>query len=45
MHGDLVASCTRYFSKTGLSPGRLELEITEGVLIEDFDRGLALRGG
>ena len=28
--------------ETGLAPGRLELEITEGVLIEDFDRGLAL---
>ena len=25
-----------------MPPGRLELEITEGVLIEDFDRGLAL---
>jgi len=35
------ASCTRYCSKPGLTPGRLELEITEGVLIEDFDRGLA----
>ena len=28
--------------ETGLSPARLELEITEGVLIEDFDRGLGL---
>jgi EAL domain-containing protein (putative c-di-GMP-specific phosphodiesterase class I) len=28
--------------ETGLAPGRLELEITEGVLIEDFDRGLSL---
>jgi EAL domain-containing protein (putative c-di-GMP-specific phosphodiesterase class I) len=28
--------------ETGLAPARLELEITEGVLIEDFDRGLAL---
>jgi len=28
--------------ESGLSPGRLELEIIEGVLIEDFDRGLAL---
>ena len=28
--------------ETGLAPSRLELEITEGVLIEDFDRGLAL---
>src|SRR5260370_36491637 len=29
--------------ETGLRPGRLELEISEGVLIEDFDRGVALR--
>ena len=36
------ASCTRSCSRPGLAPGRLELEITEGVLIEDFDRGLAL---
>ena len=28
--------------ETGLAPARLEMEITEGVLIEDFDRGLAL---
>jgi EAL domain-containing protein (putative c-di-GMP-specific phosphodiesterase class I) len=28
--------------ETGLSPTRLELEITEGVLIEDFSRGVAI---
>jgi diguanylate cyclase len=28
--------------QTGLAPERLELEITEGVLIEDFDRALDL---
>ena len=28
--------------ESGLSPNRLELEITEGVLIDDFSRGLAL---
>mgnify|MGYP002652582506 CR=1 FL=1 len=36
---DLVEEVLR---ETGLAPERLELEITEGVLIEDFDRGLAL---
>src|SRR3954453_16629869 len=42
MHGDLVSLVHSILLETGLSPGRLELEITEGVLIEDFDRGLAL---
>jgi diguanylate cyclase (GGDEF)-like protein/PAS domain S-box-containing protein len=42
MHGDLVGLVHSILLDTGLSPGRLELEITEGVLIEDFDRGLAL---
>jgi diguanylate cyclase (GGDEF)-like protein/PAS domain S-box-containing protein len=42
MHGDLVGLVHSILIETGLSPGRLELEITEGVLIEDFDRGLAL---
>ena len=42
MHGDLVGLVRSILLETGLSPGRLELEITEGVLIEDFDRGLAL---
>jgi EAL domain-containing protein (putative c-di-GMP-specific phosphodiesterase class I) len=28
--------------ETGLAPTRLELEITEGVLVEDFDRGLSI---
>jgi EAL domain-containing protein (putative c-di-GMP-specific phosphodiesterase class I) len=40
--GDLVGLVHAILLETGLSPGRLELEITEGVLIEDFDRGLAL---
>jgi diguanylate cyclase (GGDEF)-like protein/PAS domain S-box-containing protein len=42
LHGDLVSLVHSILLETGLSPGRLELEITEGVLIEDFDRGLAL---
>jgi diguanylate cyclase (GGDEF)-like protein/PAS domain S-box-containing protein len=41
-HGDLVGLVHSILLETGLPPGRLELEITEGVLIEDFDRGLSL---
>ena len=42
MHGDLVGLVHSILLETGLAPDRLELEITEGVLIEDFDRGLGL---
>src|SRR3954469_16344613 len=42
MHGDVVNLVHSILLETGLAPDRLELEITEGVLIEDFDRGLAL---
>jgi diguanylate cyclase (GGDEF)-like protein/PAS domain S-box-containing protein len=42
MHGDLVGLVHSILLETGLAPDRLELEITEGVLIGDFDRGLAL---
>ncbi|MDA9526250.1 diguanylate cyclase [Bradyrhizobium sp. CCBAU 11434] len=42
MHGDVVGLVHSILIETALAPGRLELEITEGVLIEDFDRGLAL---
>jgi diguanylate cyclase (GGDEF)-like protein/PAS domain S-box-containing protein len=42
MHGDLVGLVHSILQETGLEPGRLELEITEGVLIEDFERGVAL---
>ncbi|MBC7579016.1 MAG: EAL domain-containing protein [Tardiphaga sp.] len=42
MHGDLVNLVHSILLETGLQPGRLELEITEGVLIEDFERGVAL---
>jgi diguanylate cyclase (GGDEF)-like protein/PAS domain S-box-containing protein len=42
LNGDLVSLVHGILLETGLQPDRLELEITEGVLIEDFDRGLAL---
>ncbi len=42
LHGDLVGLVHSILLETGLAPARLELEITEGVLIEDFDRGLSL---
>jgi diguanylate cyclase (GGDEF)-like protein/PAS domain S-box-containing protein len=42
VRGDVVGLVHSILLETGLSPGRLELEITEGVLIEDFERGLSL---
>jgi diguanylate cyclase (GGDEF)-like protein/PAS domain S-box-containing protein len=39
---DLVAFVHEVLIETGLHPSRLELEITEGVLIDDFERGLSL---
>jgi diguanylate cyclase (GGDEF)-like protein/PAS domain S-box-containing protein len=42
IHGDLVGLVHSILLETGLNPGRLELEITEGVLIEDFERSLTL---
>ncbi len=42
MHGDLVGLVHSILLESGLTPDRLELEITEGVLIDDFDRGLSL---
>ncbi len=41
-HGDLAGLVHSVLLETGLSPTRLELEITEGVLVEDFDRGLPI---
>jgi diguanylate cyclase (GGDEF)-like protein/PAS domain S-box-containing protein len=41
-HGDLVGLVHAVLLETGLSPSRLELEITEGVLIEDLSGGLAV---
>jgi diguanylate cyclase (GGDEF)-like protein/PAS domain S-box-containing protein len=37
-HGDLPILIQQILLETGLPPGRLELEITEGVLIGDFSR-------
>jgi EAL domain-containing protein (putative c-di-GMP-specific phosphodiesterase class I) len=41
-HGDLPAMVHSVLLKTGLSPARLELEITEGVLIHDFARAVSI---
>jgi len=39
-HADLAKEVLGVLAETGLEPRRLELEITEGVLIEDTDRVL-----
>ena len=41
-HGDLPRLVHEILLETGLTPGRLELEITEGVLIDDFARAVSL---
>jgi diguanylate cyclase (GGDEF)-like protein/PAS domain S-box-containing protein len=41
-HGDLPSLVHQVLLETGLAPNRLELEITEGVLIGDFTRALAI---
>jgi diguanylate cyclase (GGDEF)-like protein/PAS domain S-box-containing protein len=41
-HGDLPSLIHTILLETGLSPNRLELEVTEGVLIDDFSRGVSL---
>jgi diguanylate cyclase (GGDEF)-like protein/PAS domain S-box-containing protein len=41
-HGDLPRLVHQVLLETGLQPERLELEITEGVLIGDFTRALAI---
>jgi EAL domain-containing protein (putative c-di-GMP-specific phosphodiesterase class I) len=41
-HGDLAQLVHETLLDSGLSPGRLELEITESVMIEDFPRAIAL---
>ena len=39
--GDITETILAVLLETGLQPHRLEIEITEGVLIEDFDRAIA----
>ena len=41
-HGDLPTLVHQVLMETGLAPGRLEFEITEGVLVGDFNRALAI---
>jgi diguanylate cyclase (GGDEF)-like protein/PAS domain S-box-containing protein len=41
-HGDLPGLLHSILLETGLSPNRVELEITEGVLISNFSRALSI---
>jgi diguanylate cyclase (GGDEF)-like protein/PAS domain S-box-containing protein len=41
-HGDLAGLVHAVLLETGLSPDRLELEVTEGVLIDDFSRAVSI---
>ncbi|MBV9260030.1 MAG: EAL domain-containing protein, partial [Pseudolabrys sp.] len=41
-HGDLVAMVHSILLETGLKPSRLKLEVTEGVLIQDFSRAVSI---
>ena len=41
-HGDLGGLIHSTLLESGLTPGRLELEITEGVLIDDFSRAVSI---
>jgi diguanylate cyclase (GGDEF)-like protein len=41
-HGDLPGMVHSILIETGLAPGRLELEITESVLINDLPRAVAM---
>lgn len=41
-HGDLPRLVHQILLETGLAPSRLELEITEGVLIGDFTRAVSI---
>jgi EAL domain-containing protein (putative c-di-GMP-specific phosphodiesterase class I) len=41
-HGDLPGLVHSVLLETGLAPSRLELEITEGVLVDDFSRAVSI---
>jgi hypothetical protein len=41
-HGDIPTLVHSILLETGLSPSRLELEVTEGVLIDDFARTVSI---
>jgi diguanylate cyclase len=41
-HGDLPTLVHSILLETGLAPGRLELEVTESVLIDDFSRAVSI---
>ena len=41
-HGDLPGLVHSILLETGLAPARLELEVTEGVLINDFPRAVSI---
>jgi diguanylate cyclase (GGDEF)-like protein/PAS domain S-box-containing protein len=40
--GDLAAEVEAILTETGLDPTRLELEVTEGLLIKDADKAIAI---
>jgi diguanylate cyclase (GGDEF)-like protein/PAS domain S-box-containing protein len=42
LHGDLPSLVHSILLETGLAPARLTLEITEGVLINDFSRAVSI---
>ena len=42
LHGDLVGLVERVLGETGLDPTRLDLEVTEGLLIKDAAGALAI---
>ena len=42
---DFAATLSRILTETGFEPGRLELELTEGVLLEDTKRAIAILAG
>ena len=41
-HGDLPRLVHSILLETGLAPDRLEIEITEGLLIDDFSRAVSI---